>query len=131
MLKTGFSFEQFLQFIFFTFLQSINHLTYIYNFLLQNVSRDEDPFVPTCQDLAGFWDMVSIQVEQIHKRFDGLVELKRADWVVKVSRNWNEEIRNFLLRIETVQLLTELDYETNLDSITKSNFTFPEDTKYD
>ena len=87
MLKTGFSFEQFLQFIFFTFLQSINHLTYIYNFLLQNVSRDEDPFVPTCQDLAGFWDMVSIQVEQIHKRFDGLVELKRADWVVKVSRN--------------------------------------------
>jgi len=48
-----------------------------------NVSRDEDPFVPTCQDLAGFWDMVSIQVEQIHKRFDGLVELKRADWVVK------------------------------------------------
>ena len=74
--------------------------------------------------------MVSIQVEQIHKRFDGLVELKRADWVVKVSRNWNEEIRNFLLRIETVQLLTELDYETNLDSITKSNFTFPEDTKY-
>ena len=130
MLKTGFSFEQFLQCIFFTFLQSINHLTYIYNFLLQNVSRDEDPFVPTCQDLAGFWDMVSIQVEQIHKRFDGLVELKRADWVVKVSRNWNEEIRNFLLRIETVQLLTELDYETNLDSITKSNFTFPEDTKY-
>ena len=130
MLKTGFSFEQFLQFIFFTFLQSINHLTYICNFLLQNVSRDEDPFVPTCQDLAGFWDMVSIQVEQIHKRFDGLVELKRADWVVKVSRNWNEEIRNFLLRIETVQLLTELDYETNLDSITKSNFTFPEDTKY-
>ena len=112
-------------------MQSINHLTYIYNFLLQNVSRDEDPFVPTCQDLAGFWDMVSIQVEQIHKRFDGLVELKRADWVVKVSRNWNEEIRNFLLRIETVQLLTELDYETNLDLITKSNFTFPEDTKYD
>merc|ERR1712110_530705 len=48
-----------------------------------NVSRDEDPFVPTCQDLAGFWDMVSIQVEQIHRRFDGLVELRRAGWVVK------------------------------------------------
>merc|ERR1712244_195226 len=48
-----------------------------------NVSREEDPFVPTCHDLAGFWDMVSIQVEQIHRRFDGLVELKRADWVVK------------------------------------------------
>ena len=54
-----------------------------YNF--QNVSREEDPFVPTCQDLAGFWDMVSIQVEQIHKRFEGLGELRRANWVVKVG----------------------------------------------
>merc|ERR1712241_913124 len=48
-----------------------------------NVSRDEDPFVPTSQDLAGFWDMVSIQVEQIHKRFEGLGELRKANWVVK------------------------------------------------
>ena len=59
---------------------------FVITLYLQNVSRDEDPFVPTCQDLAGFWDMVSIQVEQIHKRFDGLVELRRAGWVVKVSR---------------------------------------------
>jgi len=48
-----------------------------------NVTREEDPFVPTCQDLAGFWDMVHIQVEQIHKRFDALRELKKAGWVVK------------------------------------------------
>merc|ERR1712228_1056337 len=48
-----------------------------------NVSREEDPFVPTCQDLAGFWDMVSIQVDQIHHRFQGLVELRKAGWVVK------------------------------------------------
>merc|ERR1711874_818799 len=48
-----------------------------------NVSREEDPFVPTCQDLAGFWDMVHIQVEQIHKRFDDLIELKKRNWVVK------------------------------------------------
>merc|ERR1711976_238764 len=48
-----------------------------------NVSRDEDPFVPTCQDLAGFWDMVSIQVDQIHDRFNKLVDLKKAGWVVK------------------------------------------------
>ena len=50
----------------------------------QNVSRDEDPFVPTCQDLAGFWDMVSIQVDQIHDRFNKLVDLRKAGWVVKV-----------------------------------------------
>jgi len=48
-----------------------------------NVTREEDPFVPTCQDLAGFWDMVHIQVEQIHKRFDDLIELKKMNWVVK------------------------------------------------
>merc|ERR1712012_595367 len=48
-----------------------------------NVSRDEDPFVPTCQDLAGFWDMVSIQVDQIHDRFNKLVDLRKAGWVVK------------------------------------------------
>ena len=54
-----------------------------YNF--QNVSREEDPFVPTCQDLAGFWDMVSIQVDQIHDRFQKLVDLRKAGWVVKVN----------------------------------------------
>merc|ERR1719242_834198 len=48
-----------------------------------NVSREEDPFVPTCQDLAGFWDMVSIQVDQIHDRFSKLGDLRRAGWVVK------------------------------------------------
>lgn len=49
------------------------------------MSREEDPFVPTCQDLAGFWDMVSIQVEQIHDRFNKLVDLRKAGWVVKVG----------------------------------------------
>merc|ERR1711997_974790 len=48
-----------------------------------NVSVEEDPFVPTCGDLAGFWDMVHIQVEQIHRRFDALIDLKKADWIVK------------------------------------------------
>lgn len=48
-----------------------------------NVSREEDPFVPTCQDLAGFWDMVSIQVDQIHDRFSKLGDLRKADWIVK------------------------------------------------
>ena len=43
--------------------------------------------MPTSQDLAGFWDMVSIQVEQIHKRFEGLGDLRRANWVVKVGLN--------------------------------------------
>merc|ERR1719499_2071997 len=49
-----------------------------------HVTREEDPFVPTNMDLAGFWDMVHIQVEQIHTRFQGLHDLKKANWVVKV-----------------------------------------------
>jgi len=48
-----------------------------------HVTREEDPFVPTNMDLAGFWDMVHIQVEQIHTRFQALQELKKANWVVK------------------------------------------------
>jgi len=48
-----------------------------------NVTREEDPFVPTNMDLAGFWDMVHIQVEQIHTRFQGLHDLKKVNWVVK------------------------------------------------
>ena len=49
------------------------------------MTYEEDPFVPTCQDLAGFWDMVYIQVEQIHNRFDDLKKLQKAGWVEKVS----------------------------------------------
>jgi len=45
-----------------------------------HVSREEDPFVPTCQDLAGFWDMVSIQVEHIHSLFAELVLLRQNGW---------------------------------------------------
>jgi len=48
-----------------------------------NVSVEVDPFVPTSQDLAGFWDMVSIQVDQIHDRFSQLADLRKADWIVK------------------------------------------------
>jgi len=62
-----------------------------------NVSRDEDPFVPTGQDLAGFWDMVHIQVEQIHTRFKGLHELKSNGWTVKtpeIKNNKNKTKKN-------------------------------------
>jgi len=50
-----------------------------------HTTKEEDPFVPTNMDLAGFWDMVHIQVEQIHTRFLGLHTLKRANWVFEVK----------------------------------------------
>jgi len=45
-----------------------------------NVSVEEDPFVPTSGDLAGFWDMVHIQVEQVHNRFAELQKLRSQGW---------------------------------------------------
>jgi len=48
-----------------------------------HVTREEDPYVPTNMDLAGFWDMVHIQVEQIHTRFLGLHDLKKSNWVLE------------------------------------------------
>ncbi len=40
----------------------------------------DDPFVPTPQDLAGFWDMVHIQVDHIHSLFADLKELRANGW---------------------------------------------------
>lgn len=41
---------------------------------------EEDPFVPTSEDLAGFWDMVYIQVEHIHSLFAELTEIRTNGW---------------------------------------------------
>lgn len=49
------------------------------------VTKEEDPFVPTSHDLAGFWDMVHIQVEQVHNRFATLRKLRSEGWKVKVE----------------------------------------------
>lgn len=44
------------------------------------VTKEEDPFVPTSQDLAGFWDMVHIQVDQVHGKFADLRKLRSQGW---------------------------------------------------
>uniref|UniRef100_A0A0K2V3J5 Uncharacterized protein n=1 Tax=Lepeophtheirus salmonis TaxID=72036 RepID=A0A0K2V3J5_LEPSM len=45
-----------------------------------NSTIESDPFVPTSDDLAGFWDMVFIQVEHIHFLFAELVEIRKNGW---------------------------------------------------
>jgi len=42
--------------------------------------RKEDPFQTTDADLAGFWDMVLLQVADVDRMFNELDELKRHDW---------------------------------------------------
>jgi len=45
-----------------------------------NSNPQEDPFVPTSEDLAGFWDMVYIQVEHIHSLFAELRTIRQNGW---------------------------------------------------
>ena len=49
-------------------------------FSLKNSNPQEDPFVPTSEDLAGFWDMVYIQVEHIHSLFAELRTIRQNGW---------------------------------------------------
>ncbi len=60
--------------------------------LLQASNPAEDPFVPTSEDLAGFWDMVYIQVEHIHSLFAELQTIRKNGWkrleeVIKVIKH--------------------------------------------
>ena len=48
--------------------------------ILQNTKVEDDPFVPTPGDLAGFWDMVHIQVVHIHTLFAELRKFQKNDW---------------------------------------------------
>ncbi|XP_039279895.1 uncharacterized protein LOC111058338 [Nilaparvata lugens] len=47
----------------------------------KNISQDpNDDFKTTDEDLAGFWDMVTIQVDSMHKEFDSIKKLKANGW---------------------------------------------------
>ncbi|CAF0722896.1 unnamed protein product [Brachionus calyciflorus] len=46
----------------------------------------EGEFATLDDDLAGFWDMVYLQVEDIDKMFDKLAELKKNNWVIEVKQ---------------------------------------------
>ena len=49
----------------------------------------EDPFVPTSEDLAGFWDMVYLQVQHVNSLFADLYELRKNNWIQKVNYSLN------------------------------------------
>ena len=49
---------------------------------LQNVNANPRP---TAQDLAGFWDLLQLSIEDISLKFDELYHLKANDW--KVDRD--------------------------------------------
>ena len=48
----------------------------------KNISGEmTDDFPTTCEDLQGFWDMVSLQVDDIHKMLAALKAIKANNWV--------------------------------------------------
>jgi nonspecific dipeptidase len=47
----------------------------------QQAQSSEEPFPTTSEDLAGFWDMVMLQVEHVNKLFEEIMALRAADWV--------------------------------------------------
>lgn len=40
---------------------------------------------PTSQDLAGYWDMLQLSVEDVSMKFDELHQLKLSDWKILES----------------------------------------------
>lgn len=49
---------------------------------LKNIEQNvDDPFPTTGSDLAGFWDMVMLQVDNVHTLFEELSVLKANNWV--------------------------------------------------
>lgn len=49
---------------------------------LKNIEQNvDDPFPTTGSDLAGFWDMVMLQVDNVHILFEELSVLKANNWV--------------------------------------------------
>ncbi|XP_054290565.1 uncharacterized protein LOC129005631 isoform X2 [Macrosteles quadrilineatus] len=48
--------------------------------IIQDMSED---FPTTCEDLAGFWDMVCIQVNSVHEEFNQIDILRKAGWPVQ------------------------------------------------
>lgn len=49
---------------------------------------------PTSQDLAGFWDLLQLSIEDVSMKFDELHQLKLNEWKIiesperKVNRPW-------------------------------------------
>ncbi|XP_066527182.1 disks large-associated protein 4 [Hoplias malabaricus] len=56
----------------------------------QNLDVNAQPR-PTAQDLAGFWDLLQLSIEDISMKFDELHLLKSNDWKLSESSNKKEE----------------------------------------
>ena len=52
---------------------------------METTILNDGEFVTRDEDLAGFWDMVCLQIEDIQRMFTQLVELKANNWQIIVN----------------------------------------------
>ncbi|XP_040186451.1 disks large-associated protein 4 isoform X3 [Rana temporaria] len=55
----------------------------------QNLNPNSNPR-PSAQDLAGFWDLLQLSIEDISMKFDELFQLKANGWVLSETPDRNE-----------------------------------------
>lgn len=55
----------------------------------------DEPFPTTGQDLAGFWDMVTIQVDHVRSMFGEIQKLKENNWVEVSCRDLNDSFQMY------------------------------------
>jgi len=55
--------------------------------VLRQSKTEEEPFQTTDADLAGFWDMVLLQVADVDRMFCELDELRRHEWNIKATNS--------------------------------------------
>ncbi|CAD7680970.1 unnamed protein product [Nyctereutes procyonoides] len=67
----------------------------------QNLNPEANP-CPTAQDLAGFWDLLQLSIEDISMKFDELYHLKANSWQLVESPEKRKKMVPFALKSKPV-----------------------------
>ncbi|XP_008317729.1 disks large-associated protein 4 isoform X2 [Cynoglossus semilaevis] len=59
----------------------------------ENLNLDANPR-PTAQDLAGFWDLLQLSIEDISMKFDELYQLKANNWQIPEKSEKKDDIKH-------------------------------------
>ncbi|XDV46490.1 hypothetical protein PO909_014377 [Leuciscus waleckii] len=84
----------------------------------QNLDVNAQPR-PTAQDLAGFWDLLQLSIEDISMKFDELHLLKSNDWKMSETQDKKEEKKPAPAHTpkKTVKIKSSGGKEKSLDSV--------------
>ncbi|XP_030589355.1 disks large-associated protein 4 [Archocentrus centrarchus] len=66
----------------------------------ENLNINANPR-PTSQDLAGFWDLLQLSIEDISMKFDELYQLKANNWQLPEKKNENKQLPSSVPKKQT------------------------------